>query len=162
MCVCVFLFVSFHGENRVKRVKKTSGGGAYFLHFVFAFLLFLSNVFECIFLVRFEARKSKGPRKRVGEFCRVSRLRAGWFEKNNFALFFAFSHDDDDAGRPGAFPNTCIFRSLCLLPKNGSECVCFVFVFVYRVQSLDDFFVCFRLMPALLSRSKAPNIYTIN
>lgn len=100
MCVCVFLFVSFHGENRVKRVKKTSGGVAYFLHFVFAFLLFLSNVFECIFLVRFEARKSKGPRERVGEFCRVSRLRAGWFEKNNFALFFAFSHDDDDdAGR---------------------------------------------------------------
>lgn len=155
MCVCVFLFVSFHGENRVKRVKKTSGGGAYFLHIV----CFFTFLVKCIRMYIFSQIWSEKIKRSAWTFVFVnfaaSAVCARWFEKNNFALFFAFSHD---AGRPGAFPNT--FSFVLSLPKNGSECVSVLFVFVYRVQSLDDF--CFRLMSALLSRSKAPNIYTIN
>lgn len=108
--MCVFVFVSFHGENRVKRGKENVRSGCLFTTRT------LSNVFECIFS-QIWRRKKKTEIKIVCKFWAARQPLAfvrGGFEK--IILRYFSSHD---AGRPGAlacFPNT--FFPLSCLPKN--------------------------------------------
>lgn len=83
-CVCVFVFVSFHGENRVKRGKENVRSGCLFSTCT------LSNVFECIFS-QIWRRKKKLKSRSCCKFWAARQPLAfvrGGFEKNNFALFF--------------------------------------------------------------------------